>query len=391
MQYQDLSDDSSPVHVEVSRFASGSGVEELHLMLSARNPTDFASELAVLERAYRDVMDRLGGALSSAVFRRVFLSDAANQVPAMSSSTLLRPSLGEGPVAISVVEQPPLPRQRIALWAYHVVDPAGLRKRPARNGVIVDRPAHRHLWLGGLVALAGAPGAEQETAAVLEQYSSGLGEVGGCLADHALRTWFYVQNVDLNYAAMVAARKQVFARHGLTAETHYLASTGIEGRGFDVRNLIRLDAYGVTGLLPRQVRFLAAPEHLGPTDVYGVTFERGTQVDYGDRSHAIISGTASIEPGGRSLHLGDAAKQAGRACANMEALLADAGMGPADIAQAIVYLRDGADAPRIAAAFRERYPGTPSLFVRAPVCRPEWLVEVECLATRANAADLPAF
>jgi len=393
MQYPVLFDDDAPVRVEVARFRGEGGVEETHLMLALRDPGDFAAERDGLTAAYHDALARLGLPPASAVFRRLFLSDAANQLAPLAASTLLRPPADEGPVALSIVEQPPLPAQRIALWAYHVHDPAGLRKRAVPEGVLVDRAECQHLWLAGLVDAA--PGDERapglETAAILERFARQLSELGANLADHALRTWFYVQNVDLNYRAMVQARKEVFARHGLTAAAHYLASTGIEGRGADARHLVRLDAHGVSGLRPGQVRFLTAPAHLGPTNLYGVTFERGTEVSWADRRHAIISGTASIEPGGRSLHVGDAVAQAARACDNLEALLADAAMVAGDIAQAIVYLRDGADHARIAAYVRGRYPGVPCLFVRAPVCRPEWLVEVECLAIRANAAALPAF
>ena len=56
-----------------------------------------------------------------------------------------------------------------------------------------------------------------------------------------------------------------------------------------------MDTYAVKGLQPGQIQFLYAPTHLNPTYEYGVTFERGTAVTYGDRKQIFISGTASID------------------------------------------------------------------------------------------------
>ena len=49
-----------------------------------------------------------------------------------------------------------------------------------------------------------------------------------------------------------------------------------------------LDAYAVDGLQAEQIRFLHAPEYLNPTYEYGVTFERGTAVEYGDRKQIFM-------------------------------------------------------------------------------------------------------
>ena len=101
------------------------------------------------------------------------------------------------------------------------------------------------------------------------------------LASHCVRTWFFVQNVDVNYAGVVKARKEVFITQNLTEKTHYIASTGIEGRHADPSVLVQMDSYAVDGLEPGQIQFLYAPTHLNPTYEYGVTFERGTAVTYG--------------------------------------------------------------------------------------------------------------
>lgn len=94
----------------------------------------------------------------------------------------------------------------------------------------------------------------------------------------------------MNYAGVVKARKEVFITQNLTEKTHYIASTGIEGRHADPSVLVQMDSYAVDGLEPGQIQFLYAPTHLNPTYEYGVTFERGTAVTYGDRKPGLHLG-----------------------------------------------------------------------------------------------------
>ena len=141
-----------------------------------------------------------------------------------------------------------------------------------------------------------------------------------------------------------------------------------------------MDAYAVQGLLPEQIRYLKASDHLSPTALYGVTFERGTAVTYGDRKQVLISGTASIDAAGQVVHPGDPIRQTGRLLENVGALLAEAGACLGDVQMAVVYLRDTADYARVRSEIERRCPDLRPLYVLAPVCRPAWLVEMECLA-----------
>ena len=46
----------------------------------------------------------------------------------------------------------------------------------------------------------------------------------------------------------------------------------------------------------------------------------------------------------------------------------------------IVYLRDIADYGVVKEMFDTEFPTVPKVIVLAPVCRPEWLIEMECAA-----------
>lgn len=207
------------------------------------------------------------------------------------------------------------------------------------------------------------------------------------LADDCIRTWFFVQNVDVNYAGLVKARNEVFTEQSLTPQTHYIASTGIEGRHADPKVLVQMDTYAVEGLTPGQIHHLYAPTHLNPTYEYGVSFERGTSIDYGDRRHVFISGTASINNKGEIVHCGDVRKQTERMWENVETLLEEAGCGFEEVGQMIIYLRDTADYAVVREMHDQQFPDIPKVIVHGPVCRPHWLVEMECIAVKTQEND----
>ena len=88
----------------------------------------------------------------------------------------------------------------------------------------------------------------------------------------------------------------------------------------------------------------------------------------------------------------DIVKQTRRMWENVEALLKEADCTFEDVGEMVVYLRDIADYDLVCKLFEERFPKKPYVIVQAPVCRPSWLVEMECMATKSiSAPSLPAF
>ena len=182
---------------------------------------------------------------------------------------------------------------------------------------------------------------------------------------------------------MVKARNEVFVTQDCTEKTHYISSSGIGGRHADPKVTVQMDTYAVDGLKSERIHYLYAPTHLNPTYEYGVSFERGTYVDYGDRRQVFISGTASINNKGEVVCPGDIRKQTERMWENVEALLKEAGCTFDDLGQMIVYLRDVADYTVVKGMYDERFPDTPRVFVYAPVCRPGWPIEMESMGVKS--------
>lgn len=359
--------------IEINSFQAEGGVSEHHLMIHVTEAKlSFAEQLKALFEAYDSVLtNQLQGAHS--VFKRYFLSDAANQ-----ANTLLAMSTEGAECAVSVVQQAPLNGTKVALWCY-LID--GVVGRMLPDGMYeVRHGAYRDLWSVG--NLNQAANSEYQTRLLLSDYVVKLNEQGLRLADHCVRTWFFVQDIDRNYAGVVKARNEVFLTQNLTSETHFIASTGIGGGNPQVESLVLMDAYAVDGLQPGQMHYLYARTHLNPTYEYGVSFERGTYVDYGDRRKVYISGTASINNKGEILYEGDIRQQTTRMLENVEMLLKEADCSYDDVDQMTVYLRDPADYEVVKEMYDERFPRTPKVLVNAFVCRPGWLIEMECMATK---------
>lgn len=371
--YQKLTSNNN-VRIEVLTYTPANGIGERHIMVHATNPLQTAkAQIEDVVAAYNALQkDTLNG--YTPVFRRYFLSDAANQEELLTS--LL--DKDEHSVATSIVEQAPLNGCKIALWAYFV---EGATSQPSTNGLnVVKHGDYCHYWGGTRTLHEGD--SEQQTYQLLNEYAHQLEAEGMTLEHDCIRTWFMVQNVDANYAGMVKGRNDLFDQHNLVPENHFITSTGIGGRTADCSELVQINTYAVKGLKDEQIKFLYAKDYLNSTAEYGVRFERGTYVDYGDRRHVFISGTASIDNKGNVVHVGDIEKQVNRMWENVEALLKEGQMGFEDLGQMLVYLRDPSDYTLVNKLFEEKFPNTPKVILLAPVCRPTWLIEMECMGVK---------
>ncbi len=109
----------------------------------------------------------------------------------------------------------------------------------------------------------------------------------------------------------------------------------------------------------------------------------GTSVDFADRRHVYISGTASINNKGEIEHPFNVMKQLDRTLENINVLLNEAECKMTDVAQMIIYLRDIADYKLVKQFFEKEYTNIPKVIVLAAICRTGWLIEIECIAIKS--------
>ena len=378
MKYELIPFESLGVSVQLSSFCPEGGAGEWHAMLHVEPRGDlFQSQYDRLIEAERRLLSRDDIRGARVIFKRYFLSDGTNQQPLMHDEP--------DTCTVSYIQQPPLDGSKLALWLYLQRGTEVEDRADGMGSTLVRHNGYEHLWTMGMTTNDGS--SYGQTQRLLEDYEQLLEDCQMTLEDNCIRTWFYVRDVDTQYKGLVLARWENFTEHGLTPETHYIASTGIGGSPSDPKAIIQLGCYALKGFEPEQQRYLYASSHLNRTSEYGVTFERGTLLKFGDRNHAIISGTASINNKGEVIHVGDIEKQTQRMWENVAKLLEEAGMTMDDAAMLVVYLRDGADYEVVSRMFREKFPNIPTVFTLAPVCRPAWLIEMECIAIQPAKND----
>lgn len=381
-----------------SSFTAGKGCEEFFLAIRTSAGQD--GTIDELGRAYAEALQRQNLSDETVVFSRLFVNDFVNQQKAIESSTLFT-RLRHG--GVSVIEQKPVFGGRLSLLSYHIRRPANLGA-PVKhvadgasgrgrfgNDCIADLENYRLLFTANY-ANDGVSGSYGQTQGIFKALQETVDRHSMNLLDNTIRTWIFVRDIDNNYDGMVRARREYFTAHGLTDSTRYLASTGIEGSGAGVGDLVTVDSLSIGGLRQGQIIRIEAPSHLSPTILYKVTFERGLRVRFGDRSHLYISGTASINNKGEVVHVGDPVMQTRRTVENLRALLVGHGAGVQDMAYLLVYLRSFHDWDQVQAVLREEIgDAIPLLAFEARVCRPTWLFELEGVAIIPDKNEYPPF
>jgi 2-iminobutanoate/2-iminopropanoate deaminase len=138
---------------------------------------------------------------------------------------------------------------------------------------------------------------------------------------------------------------------------------------------------------PVEKRAITNHKTLNEAYDYGSAFSRGMRIDLNGLTILLISGTASIDETGRTVHVGDFRAQLQRTYENITQLLAAEGATWHDIVRTTCYLRD---IERDYEAFNQERtaffkaqgldPLPASTGIQAILCRPDLLIEIEAIA-----------
>ncbi|MBZ5539882.1 MAG: hypothetical protein LAN61_05110 [Acidobacteriia bacterium] len=136
-------------------------------------------------------------------------------------------------------------------------------------------------------------------------------------------------------------------------------------------------------------RAISAPQVLNEAYHYPrpSSFSRALRLDIKGVTILLISGTASIDENGATLHVGDFAAQLWRTYRNITALLESEGASWKDIIRTTCYLRDIERDYALFNEIRTQFlkeqgldPLPASTGIQAILCRPDLLVEIEAMA-----------
>jgi enamine deaminase RidA (YjgF/YER057c/UK114 family) len=203
-----------------------------------------------------------------------------------------------------------------------------------------------------------------------------LEEEGMSFRDVA-RTWIYLRDMENDYAVFNKARRAFFEKRGITLRP---ASTGINGVPFPQGHRFAMGFYAIEASRPLQMEAMTT-KTLNEAWTYGSDFSRGMKVVEANKVALYVSGTASIDEEGRTVSVGDLEGQAERMLLNITTLLSRQGASFKNVVSAITYLKHPNDAPRLRRIFHNLGLETfPNALVKAAVCRPDLLCEMEVTA-----------
>ncbi|MBI4859900.1 MAG: hypothetical protein HY815_06510, partial [Candidatus Riflebacteria bacterium] len=342
--------------------------------------------------ALRQVLEREGSGRAHVLRERVFLSGVDALFPAVETARQeLYASAGVAhPLPpISVVDQSPgRPGQLCSLQAQvRIADErsgSGIVTHQGRAHYgttrVIERDGLTEIYIASCVdeaALTTPRGFADQARAMFDGAATLLKRLGADFHDVA-RTWIFVDDIDTNYGMLNEVRTRFFREQGLQ---RLPASTGIQGTPYPSRLLCCMDLVAYRGGPGLEMEPMCA-ETLNEAPVYGSMFSRGMRLSTSDYTMLYVSGTASIDTEGRTVHVGDSARQTRRMFVNIRNLLTAQGATLHDVVSATSYLKDPGFYQEFRRIARDEglLDSTPNNIVHGPVCRPDWLVEVEVTA-----------
>ena len=214
---------------------------------------------------------------------------------------------------------------------------------------------------------------------------------------HLLRVWNYLPEINLDsfgterYWQFNKARRDALIASGrdVTGNVPAACALGSATGSPLVIYFLASKSAPVAIENPRQINAYDYPPKYGPRPV----FARASMLQDSSTAMLFISGTASIV-GHETCHVGDAGAQTRESLVNVEALLGEANrvargtrFGLRELVYK-VYVRHSSDLPAIQAQFTSAVgPAAPVVFLRADICRPDLLVEIEAIGRHSLNGD----
>jgi len=233
----------------------------------------------------------------------------------------------------------------------------------------------RHYLFGNLVPSNPSASKPMQCCETFEKMERLLFEAGMGMANVA-RTWFFLDDILSWYGEFNSARNEFFKEKRLLNGL-LPASTGVGGQN-PAGVAITGGAWAVQAM-NSSVAVHAVPSPLQcPSLEYGSAFSRAVVVDTPPCRRLLISGTASIGPDGRSLHVGDLQGQIELTMKVVRGILASCGFDFSYVTRATAYFKNIQDAPAFDLWRKEqRLEPFPLITTQSDICRPELLFEIE--------------
>ena len=249
-------------------------------------------------------------------------------------------------------------------------------------GALYDDDDAQYCLIGDIMPDDVTASNEAQTLAALEKMEDILASVGMDFKN-VVRTWMYLSDLLSWYDQFNVVRNDFFTQRGIF-DGIVPASTGIGVRNPAGAALVT-DLFAIKPKTDR-VKIEAIPSPLQcPAIDYKSSFSRAVEVTVPDHRTIYISGTASIEPSGETVHIGDTEKQIKLTMEAVDAILKSRNMEFADAVRGIAYFSDIKDVPLFTKYCRDNgLSKTPFALSHSDICRDDLLFEIELDAIKTD-------
>jgi enamine deaminase RidA (YjgF/YER057c/UK114 family) len=201
---------------------------------------------------------------------------------------------------------------------------------------------------------------------------------------HVVRTWIYLDSILEWYADFNEVRAAFYEEAGVF-DRFAPASTGV-GSANPAHTAVVADALAVKAKSDRvMIRPVPSPLQCSALD-YGSSFSRAVEIGTPDCRRLLVSGTASIDPSGRTVHVGDVDAQVELTMRVVEKILESRRMRWEDVTRAIAYFKRSEDMAAFTRwAARRGFPQLPLVVAESDICRGDLLFEIDVDAVRGRA------
>ncbi|MCP4004645.1 MAG: hypothetical protein GY725_10650 [bacterium] len=378
----------------VLRRVSGPEADELYFLCRPEcGTTDVAAQADAVYRALLERLTSQGASLAALTSETLFVGDYRRDLEIILDTRRrvleeaepgpcppVTAVIGQAPLcdeaalevsALAVVPHGPPSQSETEVWTTPACSCDACSRLPAKLIRLGDQ-LHAH---AGNIYGSGESAFEQTYAMfcsaeeLLRDAGMGFHEV--------VRTWIYLRDMDRDYAEFNRARREFFASRGIELMP---ASTAVGGEPSADAHDVSMRLHAIKSPQPLNVEIMSTPT-LNEAWTYGSDFSRGLKVEDTNKISLHVSGTASIDEAGDTVHLDDVEAQAKRMLLNISCLLEAQGASFLDLVSAVTYVKHAADALLIRTIFHEHgFEGFPCTVVEAPICRPDLLCETEAIA-----------
>lgn len=369
---------SSPMELMTNRILDTKTDEFAAAKRKKTSPEFVLTETMTAGEPLAAVFERLAGKLAAQEAELLSVMIFGALAARVEIDQAMHTTLGETQWPVTWIEGPGCDGAPLAgVQAFAVSGRPVMRVRLGNRivGSVYEDEGARHCLLGGLGPTARTLGAGAQVQQTFGNMEWALDQAGFEFGD-IVRTWFYNEDILAWYGEFNRVRSAHYANVKFRTGS-IPASTGIGARNADGA------ALAVAAWAVRPIGEGSRAQEIGsplqcPAPAYGSSFSRAMEIDSGGWRRLLVSGTASIHPGGKTAWVGDAKKQVDLTMEVIAGILQSRGMDYRDVTRATAYYRD----PSYVKYFNEwcaerNLQSMPVVNTHCVVCRDDLLFELE--------------